>query len=244
VPKAVAARLKVRYDTTVDRIRSHDGGVSIEYTTATGTSGTIAADKCLVTAQYHDAAAMYPRFEELARGYAEKFQYMRMLDIKVAYSKATRSKAWGVFVPFCEDLDINFFTLTHNKCPDRAPRDHSLICFFTEDLEYERHTAMRDEELVAWARARAEALHPELKGHFLFSYVSRQPRTCGLPSPGHFRRARQFWDNIGKEPHVHLAGDMFIYGSMECAVAIGERAADRLMQTEAASKAPGLSRVA
>jgi protoporphyrinogen oxidase len=230
VPKAVAAKLKVRYDTKVQVIRSEADKVVLQLTDASGQAGEFVADKCLVTAQFDDAERIYPRFAQLRSAIGQSFPYMRMIDIKLAYRQRTRSKAWGVFVPFCEDPDINFLTLTHNKSPDRAPEGHSLIGIFTEDLEYDRQAAMTDEQIVAWARSRAEALHPELKGHFLFSYVSRQPRTCGLPVPGHFRRARAFWDAIGQEPRVHLAGDMFIYGSMECAVSIGERAADRLVQ--------------
>lgn len=231
VPKALAAKLNVRYGTKVERVRDENGQVVIDYTDANGQSGSLMADKCLISAQYHDAERIYPRFRDIGKGFGDKLKYFRMIDIKLAYSKRTKSKAWGVFVPFCEDLDINFLTLTHNKSPDRAPEGHSLIGIFTEDLEYDRQAAMTDEELVAWARSRVEALHPELKGHFKFSYVSRQPRTCAIPAPGHFRLVRELWDAVGQEPRVHLTGDMFIYGSMECAVKMGERAADRLIST-------------
>ena len=231
VPKAVAAKLNVRYQTRVDQVHSNPDCVAIACIDSKGAKETICADKCLITAQFDDAERMYPRFAEIGKGYTEQLQYMRMVDIKLAYSAATRSKAWGVLIPFCEDLDINFLTLTHNKSPDRAPAGHSLIGFFTEHLEYDRMAAKSDEALVEWARSRAEALHPELKGNFMFSYVARQPRTCHLPVPGHFRITRQLWEDIGKEPRVHLGGDMFIYGSLESAVAMGERAADRLVAT-------------
>lgn len=229
VPKAVAATLDVRYKIRVDRVTSHADHVAIEYTDGDGNGATLTADKCLITTQYEEAEQMYPRFAEISGGFAHKLQYMRMIDIKLAYDAPTRSKAWGVLIPFCEDLDINFLTLTHNKAPDRAPAGHSLIGLFTEHLEYDRMAAMRDDELVAWARSRTETLNPELKGHFMFSYVARQPRTCALPAPGHFRLTRELWDTVGREPRVQLSGDMFVYGSLESAVDMGERAADRLI---------------
>lgn len=120
VPKAVAAKLNVRYQTRVDRVISNADNVSIEYSDSSGARSNLVADKCLITAQFDDAERMYPRFAEIGADQTQKLQYMRMVDIKLAYSAATRSKAWGVLIPFCEDLDINFLTLTHNKCPDRA----------------------------------------------------------------------------------------------------------------------------
>ena len=66
--------------------------------------------------------------------------------------------------------------------------------------------AMSDEQLVSWARAPATS-----------------------PVPATFRITKQLWEAVGEEPRVHLGGDMFIYGSLESAVAMGERAADRLV---------------
>lgn len=230
VPIAVAAKLKVHYRTKVQRVVSGPDKVTLECTDASGAATAITADRCLVTAQWDDAERIYPRFREISDDFGDKFKYFRMIDVKLAYRQRTKSKAWGVFVPFCEDLDINFFTLTHNKCPDRAPEGHSLVNFYTEDLEYDRHVTMTDDELVNWARNRAETFHPELKGHFLWSYVSRQPRTCAIPTPGHFRRVKQLWETVFREPRVHLTGDMFNYGSMESAVAMGDRAADQILE--------------
>jgi len=169
-----------------------------------------------------------PALRRTAEEFGTKFRYMRMIDIKLAYRKRTRSKAWMVMSPFCEDASLKLLTLTHNKAPDRAPPGHSLLSIFTEDCEYERQAAQTDEELVAWARGRVEALHPELKGHFLFHYLSREPRTWCFPDAGNFRRASRLWDRIGQEPRVHLGGDIWNFGSMEAAVSGGERAADRL----------------
>lgn len=229
LPKAVAAKLNIRYQTAVKQIRSNAADVTIEYVDADGSGGTLSADKCLITAQYDDAERMYPRLADIGDNYGRKLQFMRLVDIKLAYSKRPDSKAATVWVPFSEDPELNFISLSHNKSPDRAPAGHSLFSLYTEHAEYDRMAAMSDEQLVAWACKTTEKLFPELKGHFLFHYLGRQPRTCGFPDPGFFHRTSKLWDNIGREPRVHLGGEIFNYGTMEAAVAFGERAADRLV---------------
>lgn len=229
LPKAVAAKLNIRYETQVGRIHSNLDNVTIEYTDAAGVAGSLNADKCIITAQFDDAERMYPRLTEISGDYKQKLQFMRMVDIKLAYSKAPNSKASTLMFPYSENPEVNMMSLAHNKSPDRVPAGHGLISIVTEHLDYDRMAALGDEEIVAWARRQVETLYPEVKGHFLFHYVGRQPRTCCFPDPGFFQRTLKLWEAVGKEPHVHLGGDIFNYGSMEAAVGFGERAVDRLL---------------
>lgn len=229
VPQAVAARLKVRYRTTVDRVLSNAQDVTIEYTEASGETGTFSADKCLITAPYDLAEDMYPRFGEISGGYRRTVPFLHMIDVKLAYSKAPDSKAAAVMYSFRESREINVVILTHNKAPDRAPAGHGLFSVFTEHLEYERMAAMSDDELIDLIRPQVEKLYPEIKGHFLFSHINRRPRASYVPDPGFFHRTRKLWDAVGHEPRVHLGGDVFNFGSMEAAVSVGERAANRLV---------------
>lgn len=231
LPYAVAQKLNVRYRCAVDQVHSNPDNVTVEYTDADGNRGSIVADKCLITAQYDDAERIYPRFAEISNGYRSKMKFLKMIDVKLAYSKATKSKAAAVMFPYHENKDICVMSMTHNKATDRAPADHSLFSIFTEYLEYDRMASMSDDDLVTMLRPQVEALFPEIKGHFLFSRVGRQPRTCYIPDPGFFHRTLELWDAIGKEPRVHLGGDIFNFGSMEAAVVSGERAAERLAST-------------
>lgn len=229
LPKTVAAKLDVRYQTTVQRVHSNASDVSIEYLDASGATGSITADKCLITAPYDQAEAMYPRFAEISNGYRQKMQFMRMLDVKLAYSKAPSSKAGMVMLAFKESPKINVISLSHNKVSDRAPAGHGLFSIFTEHKDYENMASMSDEAAIAMMREQIESLYPEVKDHFLFSYLSRQTRVSYVPDAGFFHRTRQLWDAIGQEPRVQLGGDIFMFGGLEAAVASGERAAARLI---------------
>mgnify|MGYP000981840079 CR=1 FL=1 len=229
LPKRLAATLDVRHGVTVERVLSNADGVTIEVVDSGGARSALRADKCLVTAPYDQAEAMYPRFAEVSGGYRASMQFMRMLDVKLAYARAPRSPAAMVMLSFKESPKINVISLSHNKAPDRAPAGHGLFSLFTEHKDYEAMAAMRDEDAIALMRTQIEGLYPEVRGHFLFSYLARQTRVSYVPDAGFFHRTRRLWDAIGQEPRVQLGGDIFMFGGMEAAVASGERAAARLM---------------
>ena len=230
VPKAMAAKLNVLYQTTVKQVHSNPGNVTVDIVDANGVGSTISADKCLITAPFDQAQEIFPRFTEISGDYSQKMQFMRMLDVKLAYSKRPAAKAAMVMLSQKESPNINVISLSHNKCPDRVPAGHGLFSIFTEHKEYERMSAMGDDAAIAMLREQIEGLYPEVKGHFLFHYLSRQTRVSYVPDAGFFHRTRKLWDAIGKEPRVHLGGDIFMFGGMEAAVATGERAAERLMK--------------
>lgn len=229
LPKTLAARLPMHLGTTVKRVHSMTDRVTLECVDDKGAAGTLTADKCLITAPYDQAEEIYPRFREIAGDYRRRMQYMRIFDVKLAYSKATRSKAASVMLSVSESPRINVISLSHNKASDRAPADHSLFSIFTEHTAYELFAAMPAEDIVSMMRQEIERLYPEVRGHFLFSYVSGQERVSYVPDAGYFHRTRRLWDAIGQEPRVQLGGDIFMFGGMEAAVASGERAAQRLM---------------
>ena len=229
LPITVASRLEVRYGMAVDTVVSRVDGVSIQARGPDGALVSFEADKCLVATQFDDALRIYPRFGELAPGYAEQMTFLRMLDIKLGYSARPASQAAMVMCPYREQRDICVISLSHNKAPDRAPPGHSLFSIFTEHLEFDRFAAMTDDQVLTVIQPQVETLFPELRGHLLFSRIGRHPRVCMVPTPGFFRRTRVLWDAVGQEPRVHLAGDIFNFGSMEAAVSGGDYAADRLM---------------
>ncbi|MET0659758.1 MAG: FAD-dependent oxidoreductase [Steroidobacteraceae bacterium] len=231
LPQTVASKLNVRYQTTVERVHSNANDVTIEVVDATGANTTISVDKCLITAPYDQAEEIYPRFVEISNGYRRTMQYMRMLDVKLAYGKTTSSKAAMVMLSLKESPNINVISLSHNKVADRAPSGCALFSIFTEHKKYETMAAMSDEDAIALLRQQIEGLYPEVKGHFKFSYLSRQTRVSYVPDAGFFHRTKQLWDAVGREPRVQLGGDLFMFGGMEAAVACGERAAERLMKS-------------
>jgi protoporphyrinogen/coproporphyrinogen III oxidase len=240
LPRALAAVLDVRYRTRVQQVVSNDSGVTVACVDTAGASERITADKCLITAQYDDAVRLYPRFAALDPEYGSRLKFARLLDVKLAYGKPTRSRACVAQVPTVENPELLMFSLSHNKAPDRAPAGNSLFTVYSEHAIYDRLAALDEPAVIAWARQHIEALYPELVGSFRFGLALQQPRTVCFSDPGYYRRTRALWERIGAEPHVHLGGDMMNGGSMEAACVGGERAAERLLATSN-SHAPAIT---
>jgi protoporphyrinogen oxidase len=229
LPIAVAQHLDIRYNMAVLNVQSQDDGVVVEARGPGGLVQTFLGDKCLIATQYDDALKLYPRFGEICPGYAEEMTFLRMLDIKLAYSVRPSSASAMVMFPYRENRDMCVISLSHNKAPDRAPAGHSLFSIFTEHLEFDRFNAMSDEDVLAVIQPQVEALFPEVAGKLLFSRVGRYSKVCMVPTPGFFKATRKLWNAVGQEPRVHLGGDIFNFGSMEAAVSGGNYAADRLI---------------
>lgn len=229
VPEAVAAQLDVHYNARVCRVVEAAAGVQVDHVDAEGRTHSLQADGCVVATQYDDAERLWPRLRELAGDYGRQLRFNRLIDLKLAYAAPTRSKALIGQVPSVEDPDLMLFALSHNKAPDRVPPGHSLFTLYTDDAVYERFAAMSDDALVDWGRGWMEKLYPEVRGHFRFGHVTRQPRTVNFADPGFYRRTAALLDSLRHSPRVQLAGDLFGAGCMEAAVVWGERAADRLV---------------
>jgi hypothetical protein len=86
-----------------------------------------------------------------------------------------------------------------------------------------------DDELIAWARGRAEVLFPELAGHFRFAEVTHWPFMGTSNRPGIYRLAAEALARLDLDSPVRPAGNRFTKSSQGAVVASGERAAADLL---------------
>jgi oxygen-dependent protoporphyrinogen oxidase len=102
---------------------------------------------------------------------------------------------------------------------------------------YDRVTARYinkdDDAIVDWAAARVEAICPELAGYRDLACVHRWPVAGYLAAPGFWRQSRALLAGIPQDGRVHLAGDLFGAGSMESAIAAGQRCAQAITTAQA-----------
>jgi protoporphyrinogen oxidase len=228
IPRAIATHLNVTYRARVERVVEQDGSVVVEYTDAQGANRKLRADGCVITTQIHTAAKLSSYVRQASAGLLQDIQYARLGDIKLAYGKATRSKAHVAQVPSKENRLLLMYSLDHHKVSDRAPPGHSLFVLYTDDAAAEELFPQSDDAILQWARAQMESLYPEVKGFFLFGHVGRYRNAGYLCDPGYFRRVSRLLANLSMTSRVQLAGDLFGGGSMEVAVTWGQEAAYRL----------------
>lgn len=228
VPEAIATRLRVRYRAAVTQLAERDGGVDVQFSDEHGQAQTLRADHCIISAQYDDAERIFPGLARYAGNFGRELRFTPLIDLKLGYRAATRSKAYVAQAATRESADLMMFALVHNKADDRAPPGHSLFTIYTDAAVWERYNAMSDEAIIDWGREHIERWYPELKDQFVFGHVGREPRTAYWATPGFYRRTARLFADL--EPsRVQLAGDLFGAGSMEAAVVWGEKAADRVL---------------
>lgn len=241
VPQGIAARLSVSYSARVTQVLENDAGVEIDFLDSVGVPHSLNADYCIVSTQYDDAERIFPGLANYAGDFGARLNFCRLIDLKLGYSAATRSKAYVAQAATVESSDLMLFALVHNKAPDRAPPGHSLFTIYTDDAVWDRFDAMSDQAIIEWGRERIETWYPELKGHFVFGHVGREPRTAYFASPGFYRRSSELFAKLAPS-RVQLAGDLFGAGSMEAAVVWGEKAADRVLSKIGVADHPGPSK--
>ena len=243
VAEGIAAKLAIRYQSRVTEVVERGAGVEVRFVDADGVAQTLHADQCIVSAQYDDAERIFPGLARYAGDFGKQLQYCRLIDLKLGYRAATHSKAYVAQAATRESKDLMMFALVHNKAPDRAPPGHSLFTIYTDAAVWDRYAAMSDEAIIAWGREHMETWYPELRGHFVFGHVGREPRTAYWATPGFYRRTAKLFSDLAPS-RVQLAGDLFGAGSMEAAVVWGEKAADRVLARAASDLAAGAARKA
>lgn len=237
LPENLAARLPVRYRARVTHIAERGASVELRYQDASGADQTLHADHCIVTAPYDETTRIFPGLAKHAGDAGRHLKFVKLIDLKLGYAAATKSRAYMAQAATRESPDLMMFALVHNKAPDRAPPGHSLFTIYSDHAVWDRFAAMSDDAIIAWGRERIERWYPELQGHFLFGHVGREPRTAYFATPGFYRHTTKLFADLAPS-RVQLAGDLFGAGSMEAAVVWGEKTADRVLSKLEAAAPP------
>lgn len=232
VPRLLADRVPVSYGSEVTRLEETANGVHVEYRDAAGQVCVEDADHAVIAAMYDVASTIWSPLATEVPSFAPELRNVKLISISLGYRRRCRSRAYVLAMPTREYPDCLLGFLQHNKAPDRAPDDHSLITLYTDTLAYERFDQKTDADIEAWAGDLAERLFPELKGHRELCEITRWPRAGYLATPGFWRRTEALLKTLSAHPRVHVAGDLFGAGSMESAARWGKRAADRISSFE------------
>jgi oxygen-dependent protoporphyrinogen oxidase len=186
---------------------------------------------------YHRAADMWPSLSAASPAFGDKLRNVKLISVSLGYRVQTRSRAYAVLVPTAEYPEALLIFLQHNKCPDRAPRGHSLVTIYTDTGVTDRFLDYTDAQLEGWAAGIVEGLCPELAGQRDLCVVTRWPYAGYLADPGFWRRVSDLRRSLPACGPVQIAGDLFGAGSMESAGRWGEDAARCILDRSSAAPA-------
>ena len=229
VPRALAARLDIRYGATVTCVDESADGVTVSYSDADG-DHEIPADACVIAAMYHRATEIWPALSQAAPAFGDKLRNVKLISVSLGYAVPTVSRAYPVLVPTVENPEALLIFLQHNKSPDRAPRGRSLVTIYTDTMVTDRFLERTDAQVEQWAAGVVEQLCPELAGHREMCIVTRWPYAGYLAEAGFWRRSCQLRQSLPPRSRVKVAGDLFGAGSMESAARWGDKAAEAILR--------------
>jgi protoporphyrinogen/coproporphyrinogen III oxidase len=229
LPRAVAAKLDMRYNSTVSAIREDGDSVEVSFRDASGANRTVTAHGCVLATLLPQAVDIYPECEPLVKPLNDELHYVPGICVQLGYKKRTDSKSLMVLLSARDVPDITLIWLEHNKVDDRAPEGHSLFYLYYDDAVAEEAGAKSDGELIARCTELLESLYPEVKGHQDMSNVFRWDAAVPLPAPGIYKRMHQVRQNLDNHPgRVQLAGDYLSCVGQNTAVHYGNEAARKL----------------
>jgi protoporphyrinogen oxidase len=229
VTDELAARLDVRYGSTVTRVDETASGVVVGYTDSEG-DHEMAAEGCVIGAMYRRAADIWPTLSTARPEFGDKLRDVKLISVSLGYAAPTATAAYPILVPTVENREALLIFMQHNKSPDRAPVGHSLVTVYTDTAVTDTYLDRSDAQLEAWAAGIVERLCPELRGRNDMCVVTRWPVAGYLADPGFWRRTADLRASLPADGPVQIAGDLFGAGSMESATRWGESAAATLLQ--------------
>ena len=240
VPRVLAERVRPLLGARVTAVRMLDGGVEVAWDedprfassrTSSGLQPSPPArfDACVVACPLFEAVRICADQRDLLAPLHEALAYTQAITVAVGTRVAPRSAAFLVQLPSVEDPDIALMFLDHNKCPDRAPPGHGLIGVDWDASASARWFDRPDAEVAAHTLASVLRVFPELRGQVLFTHVTRWPAALPLTRVGAYRRIGELNAAIDPRARIQFAADFLSAAGQNTAVAVGERAAARLV---------------
>lgn len=226
---ALGKRLDVRTETKVSLIERLDGEIAITCSTAEG-EDTLTADACVIATQLPVATEIYPPAKRDLAPLPERLRYNRGIVVTLGYSRPTDTQAMLLMLPVAETQEHALLFLEHNKGPDRAPKGHSLVTVFFDDVALDSSLRKSDAQLIENTARFVEQVLPELRGAMDMSHV-RHWGELALTNPdvGLFKLIEGVNRKLDPNDPVQYAGDYFSTAGQNTAIVYGKRAAHNLL---------------
>lgn len=227
---ALSEKLRIDYNTKVNRLLERGDGVDLSYMDADGHQSSERFDAVVLATMFNPAVEIYPYFKEITTELQRNVSYIGVIKVFLGYSTETHCHAPAIHVPTREDREVMAIFLEHNKCPSRVPEGHSLLHCDTEVETTEKMIGESDAVLEEWARRRVVSLFPELEGQQDFCYIARWGNMANFNFPGYFRLVSDVLKLLPASGRIQVASDMFTKTHQEAAAYWGERAAENIIR--------------
>jgi len=233
LPEAFASRLDVHLNTYVEKVTSHDAGVTISVD-----GETTEYDAVVVATTATNAKEIYTNPTEGQRAVMEQAKYAASIVVAFKIPAGTFSTPTGnvadtvsaVWIPYAESTLLSSYSNESEKGKELV-RDGKtlLLAFFREDGAHE-YIPKSDEEIFAAANAEVTRLCPfindasVLEPHDLYRWEEAMPKFYA----GSLKKVKHFLETDQGKNNIWFAGDYLNAPWTEGALRMGQRVAGQV----------------
>jgi oxygen-dependent protoporphyrinogen oxidase len=158
-------------------------------------------------------------------------RYSSSVTVILGYDQETRAAlpaGFGFLVPRTENRRILAATFVHNKFPDRAPEDRSLIRCFLAGTRDEGIVENSEDEIQVIVRRELEQILG-IRAEPLFVRIYKWKQAMAQYSVGHNKRVERVWKHLAAMPGLALAGNAYRGIGVPDCVRVGSEAVNKVL---------------
>ncbi len=230
LPRAAAARLRVRCGARATRLEPRTGGGIRVFVETGGRERVMEADGVVVATTAPEAAALSSVLLDPAErdGFA-RVDYAPSLAVAVALRRSFSAHPRQVHFPPGEGSPLETALFEPGVTGGRVPDGHGLATLRATGAWSRAHLDADDEAVTGALLDAAAQVEPGLRGAALFTRVLRAERSQPRFDVGRYRDIARFArvqaDQRGRGRRVYFAGDYLMDPSLSGALASARRAA-------------------
>lgn len=227
LPRALAAPLDVRLNTSVQHVADGGGWVELSYEAA-GVQRTERFERCVIATTTDQALAMYPQMPTVQRQFYESTEYIASVNTHIALSRRPANPATYIMVSPKENADLCGVIVDHQKAEGRAPPDKGMVTVFCRTEWCRKNMDASDEAVLSQVLGFIKPYYGDLKDDVADYAIGRWPRVVPVMKPGRFKQTLAYERSIDPAARVQLAGDLDPIGGVNAALVSGKKAAARI----------------
>jgi oxygen-dependent protoporphyrinogen oxidase len=217
--QALAARLKVRFDTPVKRLIVDSGKVAgVE----PANGATERADHVVVALPAPVAAMLVPEDWRTERDYLGGITLPPFALVSFFLDRPVDPRVWSYMLP--EGGSVSFVTDAARKAPAMVPSGNSVLQAWSCYPASSNVAASSDNDLITRVSNELTPFFPGFSSWIEEAHVTRHPYAVPFHSVGHQARTIEFLRSADTRPGVSFCGDYMTGGFMEAALWSAERA--------------------
>lgn len=227
LPRAMAASLDVRLNTSVFDVT--DTGRTVEVTTATGTE---TFDSAVIATTTSAALKVYPQLDGFARQYYEDTDYICSVNTHIALRRRPKNPATYIMCSPREQPDLCGVIVDHLKARNRVPDGRGMLTVFCRHEWCLDHLEESDDVVLEQVLGFLRPYYGDLTADVEDFEIGRWREVVPIMGKGRFQQVDAYLKSIDPAARVQFAGDLGPIPGINGALVSGQQAGRRISDAQ------------